>query len=229
MSMRTTDNLSSYVDTEELTSAILRRVRIDLIGRGKVTHGNIADLETGRSIYCKKIELVHEAGKRPSLVITCSPVEIHYNFDDVSAEIQTNDIAEERNMMSNPNGSTVRVSELNHEPCYICGKECEVMQSMMHAYADIKVCGDCMVEHLYPFIESKKSEIGGMAARSQPQHALPGCRAWIDYDAVTGSWLIYFDGKPIVSYANWMNDRFSTLHDCDSDVIVGVMIGNVKL
>ncbi len=74
-----------------------------------------------------------------------------------------------------------------------------------------------------------KNEIGELAKGLQSQHALPGCRAWIDYDAVTGSLPIYFDGKPIVSYANWMNDRFSTLHDCDSDVIVGVMIGNVKL
>ena len=87
------------------------------------------------------------------------------------------------------------------EPCYICGKKCDVMQSMMHAYTDIKVCGDCMIEHLYPFIESKKSEIGGMAASLQPQHALPGCKAWIDYDAVTRSLLIYFDGKPVESYA----------------------------
>lgn len=69
-----------------------------------------------------------------------------------------------------------------------------------------------------------KNEIGELAKGYQSKHALPGCRAWIDYDAVTGSLLIYFDGKPIVSYANWMNDRFSTLHDCDSDAIVGVMI-----
>ncbi len=51
------------------------------------------------------------------------------------------------------------------EPCYVCGKECEVMQSMMHAYTDIKVCGDCMIAHLYPFIESTKNEIGEMAKR----------------------------------------------------------------
>ena len=99
------------------------------------------------------------------------------------------------------------------------------MQSMMHAYADIKVCGDCMIEHLYPFIESKKSEIGGMAASLQ--HALPGCRAWIDYDAVTQSLLIYFDGKPVESYVNWADSRLATLHDCESDTIVGVTISDV--
>jgi len=40
--------------------------------------------------------------------------------------------------------------------CYICGNKCEVMQSMMHAYTEIQVCGDCMLEHLYPFIETVK-------------------------------------------------------------------------
>lgn len=40
--------------------------------------------------------------------------------------------------------------------CYICGNQCEVMQSMMHAYTEIQVCGDCMFEHLYPFIETVK-------------------------------------------------------------------------
>ena len=42
------------------------------------------------------------------------------------------------------------------EPCYICGNQCEVMQSMMHAYTEIQICGDCMFEHLYPFIETVK-------------------------------------------------------------------------
>lgn len=46
--------------------------------------------------------------------------------------------------------------DLQHEPCYICGNKCEVMQSMMHAYTEIHICGDCMFEHLYPFIETVK-------------------------------------------------------------------------
>ena len=129
--------------------------------------------------------------------------------------------------MINLLSGTVCVSELNHEPCYICGKKCEVMQSMMHAYADIKVCGDCMIEHLYPFIESKKREIGSMATRSQPQHTLPGCKVWIDYDAVTTSLLIYFDGKPVESCVNWVNSRLATLHTDNSHAIVGVMLSNV--
>ena len=87
---------------------------------------------------------------------------------------------------------------------------------------------NCMIEHLYPFIESKKSEIGGMAASLQPQHALPGCKAWIDYDAVTQSLLIYFDGKPVESYVNWVDSRLATLHDCESDAIVGVLISNMS-
>ena len=124
--------------------------------------------------------------------------------------------------------STVRVSELNSEPCYICGKKCEVMQSMMHAYTDIKVCGDCMIEHLYPFIESKKSEIGGMATSLQAQHTLPGCKAWIGYDAVTTSLLIYFDGKPVESYVNWVDTRLAALHTDNSHAIVGVVIGGVS-
>ena len=61
----------------------------------------------------------------------------------------------------------------------------------------------------------------------QTQHALPGCRAWIDYDAVTQSLLIYFDGKPVESYVNWDNDRLATLHADDSHAIVGVMIIDV--
>ena len=40
--------------------------------------------------------------------------------------------------------------------CYICGNKCEVMQSMMHAYTEIQICGDCMFEHLHPFIETVK-------------------------------------------------------------------------
>lgn len=129
--------------------------------------------------------------------------------------------------MINLISSTVRVSELNREPCYICGKECEVMQSMMHAYTDIKVCGDCMIAHLYPFIESTKNEIGEMAKGLHLQHTLPGCKAWVDYDAVTRSLLIYFDGKPVESYVNWVDSRLATLHADNSHAIVGVMISNV--
>ena len=46
--------------------------------------------------------------------------------------------------------------DFQREPCYICGNKCEVMQSMMHAYTEIHVCGDCMFEHLHPFIETVK-------------------------------------------------------------------------
>ena len=189
--------------------------------------------------------------------------------------------------MINLISSTVHVSGLNREPCYICGKECEVMQSMMHAYTDIKVCGDCMIAHLYPFIESTKrvkpnafrqvqandriesgddtlsisivesvvelienrrlkvlnntndpswtehfselkNEIGESAKGLQLQHALRGCRAWINYDAITRSLLIYFDGKPVENYVNWVDSRLATLHDCDSDAIVGVLIGDAS-
>ena len=48
------------------------------------------------------------------------------------------------------------LSNRTSEPCYICGNQCEVMQSMMHAYTEIHVCGDCMFEHLHPFIETVK-------------------------------------------------------------------------
>ncbi len=72
-----------------------------------------------------------------------------------------------------------------------------------------------------------KNEIGELAKGLQSQHALPGCRAWIDYDAVTQSLLIYFDGKPVESYVNWVNCRLATLHADNSHTIVGVMIGNV--
>jgi hypothetical protein len=61
----------------------------------------------------------------------------------------------------------------------------------------------------------------------QTQHALPGCKAWIDYDAVTRSLLIYFDGKPVESYVNWVNSRLATLHADNSHAIVGVMISDV--
>jgi hypothetical protein len=61
----------------------------------------------------------------------------------------------------------------------------------------------------------------------QTQHALPGCKAWIDYDAVTRSLLIYFDGKPVESYVNWVDSRLATLHADNSHAIVGVMISNV--
>ena len=65
------------------------------------------------------------------------------------------------------------------------------------------------------------------AEAPQTQHALPGCRAWIDYDAVTQSLLIYFDGEPVDNFVNWVDSRLATLHDCESDAIVGVMISNV--
>lgn len=64
-------------------------------------------------------------------------------------------------------------------------------------------------------------------AAPQTQHALPGCRAWIDYDAVTRSLLIYFDGKPVESHVNWVNGRLATLHADNSHAIVGVMICDV--
>ncbi len=62
----------------------------------------------------------------------------------------------------------------------------------------------------------------------QTQHAPPGCKAWIDYDVVTSSLLIYFDGKPVESYVNWVNSRLATLHADDSHTIVGVLIGNMS-
>lgn len=90
--METTSDSKSSTDTESsLMGAILRRVRIDLVRTGRVTQGNIVDLETGRSICCRKIEFVHEVGKRPNLVITCSPMEIHYSINDMPAEIQAID------------------------------------------------------------------------------------------------------------------------------------------
>ena len=61
----------------------------------------------------------------------------------------------------------------------------------------------------------------------QTRHILPGCKAWIDYDDVTQDLLIYFDGKPVDSCVNWADSRLATLHDCESDAIVGVMISNV--
>ncbi len=73
-----------------------------------------------------------------------------------------------------------------------------------------------------------KNEIGELAKGLQSQHALPGCRAWIDYDAVTQSLLIYFDGKPVESYVNWVGARLATLHDCESDAIAGVLISNMS-
>lgn len=72
-----------------------------------------------------------------------------------------------------------------------------------------------------------KNEIGELDRGLQTQHTLPGCKAWVDYDAVTRSLLIYFDGKPVESYVNWVNSRLATLHSCDSDAIVGVMISDV--
>ena len=62
----------------------------------------------------------------------------------------------------------------------------------------------------------------------QTQHALPGCKAWIDYDAVTRSLLIYFDGEPVDNFVNWVDSRLATLHDCESDAIVGVLISNMS-
>ena len=62
----------------------------------------------------------------------------------------------------------------------------------------------------------------------QTQRALPGCKAWIDYDAVTQSLLIYFDGEPVDNFVNWVDSRLATLHDCDSDAIVGVLIGDAS-
>jgi len=61
----------------------------------------------------------------------------------------------------------------------------------------------------------------------QTRHTLPGCKAWIDYDAVTQSLLIYFDGEPVESYVNWVDSRLATLHADNSHAIVGVMISNV--
>ena len=65
-------------------------------------------------------------------------------------------------------------------------------------------------------------------AAPQTRHILPGCKAWIDYDAVTQSLLIYFDGKPVESYVNWVDTRLATLHTDDSHAIVGVMIGDMS-
>jgi hypothetical protein len=62
----------------------------------------------------------------------------------------------------------------------------------------------------------------------QTQHALPGCKAWINYDAVTQSLLIYFDGEPVDNFVAWVDSRLATLHDCESDAIVGVLISNMS-
>ena len=62
----------------------------------------------------------------------------------------------------------------------------------------------------------------------QTQHAPPGCKAWIDYDAVTRSLLIYFDGEPVDNFVNWVDSRLATLHDCESDAIVGVLISSMS-
>lgn len=53
-----------------------------------------------------------------------------------------------------------------------------------------------------------------------------GYKSWISYDAETGNLLIYFDGVPVPKYVSWINDRLATMHDCDNDAVVGVMIAN---
>ena len=61
-----------------------------------------------------------------------------------------------RNVKAPVQSVEVIESSVSGEACYICGNQCEVMQSMMHAYTEIQICGDCMFEHLYPFIETVK-------------------------------------------------------------------------
>jgi len=80
--------------TESSKTPLLMRVRIESVVRdGRKAEGRLVDLETGRSIYCKKIELTHEANKNPVLVIHVLPIETEYLIDGVEAELSEGDNA----------------------------------------------------------------------------------------------------------------------------------------
>lgn len=64
----------------------LRNIRIELKGR-KHMYGSITDIDTGKGIFCNKIELTHKAGESPLLVLYCKPSTIEYLLDGVDAAI----------------------------------------------------------------------------------------------------------------------------------------------